>query len=345
MPPNASASRRRADHSTAEPEHSDNPIPLHDLHPEPEDMLGAVLEGLRAVPKTLPCKYFYDQIGSQLFDQICELPEYYPTRTEVGILERSAADIATALGEDALVIELGSGSSTKTHVLLRALDSPAGYVPVDISREHLQAAAARIRDAFPSLPVHPICADFTDRFSLPELDATPKRRYVFFPGSTLGNFDPTSRLVLLEQIVDLCGSEGGGLLIGLDLIKDRQRLESAYNDAAGVTADFNMNLLVRLNRELGAGFELEGFEHRAPYNPDAERVEMHLVATRDQTVAIGDEVISFSKDESICTEHSYKFALESFSQLAKVAGLKLRNVWTDDDEQFAVVLLETPQTG
>ncbi len=319
----------------------DDELPLYDLHPAPDDMRGDILAGLRASPKTLPCKYFYDERGSLLFDEICELDEYYPTRTETGILERHAVDMAAAIGEDALVIELGSGSSTKTPLLLGALERGAGYVPIDISRAHLLNAAGRIRDAFPELPIWPVCADFTALSELPPIEGSPRRRYVFFPGSTMGNFELAGQQRLLEQIVSLCQPEGGGLLIGLDLLKDRETLEAAYNDARGVTAAFNLNLLERVNRELDADFDLEAFDHHAPFNADAGRIEMHLVSRADQTVRLGDARIVFAEGERVCTEHSHKFSLEAFGALAAEVGLERRAVWQDDGGLFAVALFET----
>jgi dimethylhistidine N-methyltransferase len=312
---------------------------LHDLHLEPGDFRGEVLEGLGREPKTLPCKYFYDDRGSRLFDRICQLEEYYPTRTEIGILERHAADIAARMGERALVVELGSGSSIKTQILLAALRDPAGYVPVDIAREHLRAAAGRIAGAFPELAVQPVCTDFSGEFSLPPALGGEHRRFVFFPGSTIGNFDSRGRLALLRRAARICGTEDGGMLIGIDLVKDVGRLEAAYNDARGVTAAFNLNLLHRINRELEANFESTRFRHHAFYDAAQERIEMHLVSELDQIVSIGSRIFRFRRGESICTEHSYKFSIPSFAELARCAGLELDRVWTDDEGFFAVLLL------
>ena len=253
-------------------------MPLHDLHPEPDDLFSEVIAGLRAERKTLPCKYFYDAEGSRLFDRICKLDEYYPTRTEIGILRRHASEIADHIGEKALVIELGSGSSTKTHGLIRALASPAGYIPVDISRDHLTEAAERIASQFPGLPVWPVCADFNVEFDLPEYGVVESQRLIFFPGSTIGNFDITARLTLLRRMIGLCGTRGGRLLIGIDLVKDIARLENAYDDAEGVTAAFNRNLLHRINRELESNFDPDRFMHRAHFDTDQSRIEMHLVS-------------------------------------------------------------------
>jgi dimethylhistidine N-methyltransferase len=316
-------------------------MPLQDLHPEPDDLYAEVVAGLSAERKTLPCKYFYDAVGSQLFDQICELEEYYPTRTEIGILEEREAEIGAVLGEDVLVIELGSGSSTKTEILLRALPRPAGYVPVDISREHLTEAAERIAHRFPGLPVWPVCADFNATIELPSIEHGERERLVFFPGSTIGNFDETGRSTLLRRMRDLCGPGGGRLLIGIDLIKDADRLERAYDDAKGVTAAFNLNLLRRINRELDADFDVDRFTHRARFDPGAGRVEMHLVSDADQTVEIDGRRFHFASGESICTEHSYKFTVDGFEALAEGAGWSLDRSWSDADRQFAILLLST----
>lgn len=316
-------------------------MPLHDLHPEPDDLFAEVIAGLEAEHKTLPCKYFYDAEGSRLFDQICELDEYYPTRTESAILDEHATAISHAVGEQALVIELGSGSSTKTHGLLRALVRPAGYVPVDISREHLTEAAERIASRFPDLPVWPVCADFNVEFELPERGTHENRRLIFFPGSTIGNFDRQSRLALLRRMVDLCGDSGGLLLIGVDLVKEVGRLESAYDDAKGVTAAFNLNLLTRINRELGSNFDPSRFRHRACFNADESRIEMYLVSQIDQEVQIDGQTFSFELDESICTEHSYKFTIDEFCALAAEAGWSLEESWTDREDLFATLLFHT----
>jgi dimethylhistidine N-methyltransferase len=316
-------------------------IPLHDLHPEPEDMQSEVVRGLAGNPKTLPCKYFYDDHGSKLFDRICELDEYYPTRTEVGILESSAAEIAERLGRESLLIELGSGSSTKTHVLLRALDRPAGYVPIDISRNHLQDAARRIARAFSKLPVWPVCADFNAELSLPEELEQSANRAIFFPGSTIGNFVREERISLLRRIKGLCHPSGGTLLLGIDLVKDVERLEAAYNDSLGVTAAFNHNLLRRINRELDADFALDQFEHHAFFDTQNERIEMHLVSAERQRVAIDGHTFEFGRGETICTEHSHKFRVDGFAKLAAEAGWTLEHHWTDDEDLFAILLLTT----
>jgi L-histidine N-alpha-methyltransferase len=316
-------------------------MPLHDLHPEPDDLLSEVIAGLRSESKTLPCKYFYDAEGSRLFDRICELDEYYPTRTEIGILSQRATEISNAVGSQVLVIELGSGSSTKTHGLLHALASPAGYVPVDISRDHLSEAAERIASEFPELPVWPVCADFNVDIELPEHGMDDHKRLIFFPGSTIGNFDQASRLTLLRRMVDLCGTRGGQLLIGVDLVKDIDQLENAYDDAEGVTAAFNRNLLHRINRELSSNFDPDRFSHRARFDENASRIEMHLVSDIDQIVNIDRQTFHFEHGESICTEHSYKFTVDGFGALAAEAGWSLEQSWSDPDNLFATLLLRT----
>jgi len=318
-------------------------IVLHDLHPAPDDLLGEVVSGLVGEPKTLPCKYFYDDVGSHLFDQICDLDEYYVTRTELGILSNHVEEMSHRIGPGALLVELGSGSSTKTHVVLDALKDPAGYVPVDISRDHLMAASVRISRAFPSLDVKPVCADFTERFSLPEAVDEAAPRFVFFPGSTIGNFDRASRQALLEHVVESCGVQAGGLLIGIDLIKDRQRLEAAYNDAEGVTAAFNLNLLDRINQELGADFDVDRFRHQAVYNGDENRIEMYLVSESDQVASIDGRSFEFGRGERICTEHSHKFSIEGFTAQAADVGLKLDALWTDAEDLFAILLFKVAE--
>jgi dimethylhistidine N-methyltransferase len=304
-------------------------------------MLGEVVHGLANEPKSLPCKYFYDQRGSRLFDRICELDEYYPTRTEIRILEERAGEIAARVGEGRWVFELGSGSSTKTRILLGALARPAGYVPIDISREHLLDAAGRIAERFPHVAVRPVCADFNAPLTLPGYVREPSsgRRMVFFPGSTIGNFGPETRVALLQRMRELCGPAGGHLLIGIDLVKDVKQLEAAYNDAEGVTAEFNLNLLQRLNRELGADFELDRFEHRAVFDRRRQRIEMHLVSTEEQRVRVDGRAFELESGETICTEHSYKFTVSGFGERAAQSGWRLESAWTDDDDLFAILLL------
>jgi len=312
-----------------------------------------VLRGLRASPKRLAPIFFYDERGSELFDEICELPEYYITRTETRILERYAADIAARIGPDALLVELGSGASTKTRLLLDELPDLAAYVPVDISHSHLMAAAHRISDAYPALEVLPACADFTRPFALPKPRRIPSRVVVFFPGSTIGNFDPPAAIELMKvmraMVVPKPGSASasGGLVIGFDLRKDPAVLVRAYDDAAGVTAEFNLNVLRRLNRDLGASFDLEAFRHQALWVPEASRIEMRLISTEPQTVAIAGELVSFEADEPIITEHCHKYTPESFASQAGAAGWISRQTWADPKDYFHVEYLELrdPKTG
>jgi len=297
-----------------------------------------VLCGLAGPEKTLPCKYLYDERGSRLFDRICELPEYYPTRTEISILRRYSAEMAAELGPDCLVIEYGSGSGLKTPLLLERLSRPAGYVPVDISREHLLASATALARRFPAIEVLPVWADFTADFDLPVTRRLPRRRAVFFPGSTIGNFGPHEAVRLMRGVARQCGPRGG-FLVGVDLRKPREILEPAYDDAAGVTAAFNKNLLVRINRELGANFDLDQFQHRAVFDDRHSRIEMHLVSRKRQVVKVGGVSVWFAAGETICTEHSYKYTRETFRELAMSAGLALGEIWTDDDRLFSVQYL------
>jgi dimethylhistidine N-methyltransferase len=297
-----------------------------------------VLAGLRRRPKDLPCKYFYDGWGSKLFDTICEQPEYYLTRTELAIMRRHAAAMAEVLGPGCLLIEYGSGSGLKTPLLLECLAEPAGYVPVDVCREHLLASAAALAERFTGLEVCPVWADFTEAFTVPATARPPRRRAVYFPGSTIGNFGPEEAVRLLQGIAELCGP-GGGLLLGVDLHKPAAAVEPAYNDDAGVTAAFNLNLLARINRELGADFNLAAFEHKAFFDSANTRIEMHLVSRVCQTVHVGGATISFVEGESIRTEYSYKYSKEAFRGLADAAGLDVRQVWTDPGDLFSVQYL------
>ncbi|MEZ4282708.1 MAG: L-histidine N(alpha)-methyltransferase [Myxococcota bacterium] len=297
----------------------------------------SVLRGLSAQRKFLECKYFYDERGSALFDQICRQPEYYPTATEIRILEDCAEEVAEWIGPGAELVELGSGASLKTRIVLRALQRPARYVPVDISADYLQAAVDSLPAEFPGLEVRPLIADFTAPFRLPpRAEGVP--RLLFFPGSTLGNFHPADASAFLR---DTCrGLSADALLIGVDLEKDPAVLDAAYNDAAGVTAAFNLNLLKRINRELGADFRLEDFAHEANYVEGRHRVEMHLRSLRDQTVRLGRREVRFAAGERIHTENSYKYSVEAFCDLAEQARWRRRRTWTDEHRLFSVHLLE-----
>ena len=311
---------------------------LHDVAPTRAQMRLEVMAGLRRTQKTTSPKFLYDQRGSRLFDRICELDEYYPTRTELAIMESHVEDMARLLGPGCLLVEYGSGSSLKTRVLLDHLDDVATYVPVDISRAHLLEATQGISADYPALDVLPVCADFTRPFTLPPCDRPVTRRVVYFPGSTIGNLSPDGAAALLADTAALVGNDGA-LLIGVDLKKDPTVLERAYNDAEGVTAAFNMNLLRRLNRELDADFDLDAFRHKAIYNAAQGRIEMHLVSDRHQTVGVDGEEISFAAGETIHTENSHKFTLDGFAALARPAGWTIRRVWTDSDKLFSVQYL------
>lgn len=309
-------------------------IGLLDFGPDMLEFQADVLDGLHRPAKTLPCKYFYDARGSRLFDDICELPEYYPTRTELGIMRDSVIDISRKIGPGCRLVEYGSGSSTKTHILLDNLADLASYVPVDISRSHLMQSARRLSWDYPRITILPVCADYTRQFELPPTISN-ERTIVYFPGSTIGNFHPEEALAFLCTIAEQCGA-GGGLLIGVDLKKNVERLHAAYNDARGVTAAFNLNLLARINSELAADFVLEDFGHSAFYNAARGRIEMHLVSKVRQSVHIGGEVVRFAEGETIHTECSYKYSIAEFADLAATAGFAPGNVWTDPDKLFSV---------
>lgn len=307
-------------------------IVLRDHCPDTDTFFADVVEGLSRPQKVLPSKYFYDERGSFLFDRICELEEYYPTRTELAIMKEYVREMADAIGERALIIEYGSGTSLKTRILLEGLVSPAAYVPIDIAREHLVAAARAIGELFPNLTVMPVCADYTQDFPIPEPPDGVGRRVVYFPGSTIGNFLPAQARAFLDRVRD----RADALLIGVDLRKDPAVLEAAYNDSEGVTAAFNKNLLRRINQEIGATFDLDSFEHRAIFNDDESRIEMHLVSLREQKVDVGGTEISFRRGESICTEYSHKYTVEGFARMAAKSGFELERVWTDERRYFSV---------
>ncbi len=298
-----------------------------------------VISGLSQPQKSIPAKYLYDQRGSELFEQICELPEYYPTRTELQILEDHGADIACRLGRDCRVVEYGSGSSHKASLLLGSLHSPVAYVPVEISPAPLKELAQVLDDRFPALEVHPVHADFTRPFELDEEVPNGERTIAYFPGSTIGNFLPAAAADLLRSMAELCGHDGG-LVVGVDMLKDVNIIEPAYNDADGVTAEFNLNLLRRINRELDANFDVDRFRHEGRFNPDHSRIEMHLVSGEDQTVAVDGVEFGFEAGESIHTENSHKYTLERFAALAATAGWTVCDVWTDSQNHFSVQYLE-----
>jgi dimethylhistidine N-methyltransferase len=309
-----------------------------DQQPSTDAFLGDVLTGLQRQPKSLPCKYFYDERGSQLFDEICQLDEYYPTRTELAIMRRHARDMAAQIGTGVRLVEFGSGSSLKTRILLDHLQDAAAYVPVDISREHLLRTAEDLSSAYPDTEVLPVCADFTTTFDLPTSVREPTHTAVYFPGSTIGNFSPAEARCLLARIAQMCGG-GGGLLLGIDLQKEVGVLEAAYDDRRGVTAEFNLNLLRHMNRELDAGFDVDRFEHLAYYNEDFHRIEMHLRSRCRQTVTIAGESVELEEGETIRTECSHKYTIDGFASLAAGVGLTLHAFWTDERHYFAVLHL------
>lgn len=318
----------------------DDPLDFFvDLHPPAADFRSDVLTGLRARPRTIPPKYFYDADGSALFDAITATPEYYVTRTELSILERIAPEIAQRAGPGAVVIEPGSGSSVKITTLLKALDRPRAYIGLDISKDHLIAACRDLSEAHPDLLVGAVCADFTAPLDLSQLDIPDGRRLVFFPGSTIGNFEPGQAVLVLKNIRSWL-RPGDALLLGADRIKDPAILKAAYDDAEGVTAAFNLNLLKRIARELGSDVDPAGFRHRALWNEDLARIEMHLEAKRDVTFNVAGEPFSMRQGETIHTENSHKFSVESVSQLAGKAGLQVRDTWSDPAEHFTLYWLE-----
>jgi dimethylhistidine N-methyltransferase len=303
------------------------------------ELRGEILRGLRAAPKTLPPKLFYDETGAELFERICEQPEYYPTRTELEILRANVAEIAELAGPHVALVEYGSGAGIKVRLLLDTLRDPAAYVPIDIAEEQLAAVGAEIAAEYPAVVVRPLRADYTRAFRLPALPEHA-RTLAFFPGSTLGNFHPAEAAAFLSHIRRTVG-DNGALVVGVDRRKDRAALEAAYNDAAGVTAAFNLNVLRRLNREFDADFDLERFQHRAIFNDAASRIEMHLVSLADQVVRVAGESISFETGETIWTESSYKYDEASLERLAATAGFSVTRLWTDERDRFWVAYLES----
>lgn len=322
---------------------SHNPIELSDQLAGTGNFLEEVLRGLSLSPKSLPSKYFYDERGSMLFDKICELDEYYPTRTEVGIMREHGREMADCLGPGCAIIEFGSGSGIKIRLLLEHLKEHTAYVPVDISREQLLRASSELAKDFLDINVLPVCADFSGPFDLPPAAESAPRKAVYFPGSTIGNFLPGEARDFLRGTAQICG-EGGGLLIGVDLVKDIGVLEAAYNDSQGITREFNLNILENINRELGGNFRLDRFRHRAFFNTGHIRIEMHLESLEAQTVRLNNHEIYFSQGETIHTENSYKYHLPDFLALAEESGFTVRRVWTDENRLFSVQYL-TAQLG
>jgi dimethylhistidine N-methyltransferase len=312
----------------------DAPAPAH------RAFLHDLQQGLVRAQKSIAPKYFYDAAGSALFDRICTLPEYYPTRTELGILRHRARDVAAHIGPHAEIVEFGAGSMHKVRLLLDAMVQPRRYVPIDISTEHMAQAAHALHQAYPALEVHPHSADYTQDLVLPPHAPGQGRRVGFFPGSTLGNFEPHEALRFMRQCARVL--HGGALILGADLVKSPDVLHAAYNDAQGVTAAFNRNILVRANRELGANFHLQQFAHSAFYNAALQRIEMHLMSTRRQTVRVGGHSYDFAEGETLHTENSYKFTVDGLHRLALQAGLTPGPTWLDPEKQFCLLWLDAP---
>ena len=313
-------------------------IAVLDLAPASEEFREQFIAGLAQKPRTLPSKFFYDEHGAALFLKICELPEYYITRTEMQILRDSGPEIGDTLGRKIELIGLGTGAGTKTRILLENLDSPVAYIPVDISKEQLTQSTAAFSQTFPTLEILPVCTDYLQPFELPTPIRVPSRKIVYFPGSTIGNLEPDAALNFLRKIKAMAHPTGGGLLIGVDLKKSKTILERAYNDSSGVTAAFNLNLLARANRELDADFDLEQWRHRAVYNEKAGRIEMHLISRTNQSVGVGGHTFTFARHEHIISEFSYKYSPEEMIALANRAGLRFEKVWTDRKRLFGVFL-------
>ena len=315
-----------------------------DSRPPVSDLLLEIAQrGLTSSPKRLPSWLFYDACGSALFEKICEQPEYYLTRCEIALMNAHADNIAETLGSDVRLVEYGSGNARKTGILLRHLSSPVAYVPVEISPEPLQQSVKRLALEFPQLPMQPLCADFSKPLRLPIPPRAPRRTVLYFPGSTIGNFASREAVVLLREMRNEMG-DGGGILIGVDLKKDPVVIDAAYNDRAGVTAAFTLNMLTRLNREIGSNFDLTAFAHRARYNPMAGRVETQIVSRCAQDVRIGRLNVSFREDETIQVEYSCKYSLEDFAALAAKAGLAVQQVWTDAAAMFSLQYLVRAST-
>lgn len=317
------------------------PLKLRDFAPEADSFLEEVLDGLQKPVREIPSKFFYDERGSRLFEQITQLDEYYPTRTEVRIMNDYVDEIVERIGHGSMLIEYGSGNSEKTRILLDHLPDLAAYVPIDISKEHLMSSAKSIAAKYPDLEVLPVAADYNDSsFHIPLSSRSVSHRVVYYPGSTVGNFHPRDAIVFLQRIAKLCGS-GGGLLLGVDLKKDPAILHAAYNDRDGVTAKFNLNILRRINDELGSDFQLDHWRHRAIYNKREGRVEMHLVSLKQQTVNLDGVIVEFEPGESIWTESSYKYSFGQFEALSNKAGFEVDKVWTDPERLFSVQYLTT----
>lgn len=321
---------------------NNNVIHSGDARPGKERFLAEVLSGLRKSQKELPSKYFYDEKGADLFEQICGLDEYYVPRTEDAIMKANIGEITDLIGPRVLLIEYGSGECKKVRFLLEHLDKPAAYVPIDISIEQLIRVSNELASDYPELEVLPLRADYTGNFEIPKTTRDYTRTIAYFPGSTISNFDPIPAKNFLEHIAQVC-RPAGGLLIGVDLKKSPAVLHRAYNDSQGVTAAFNRNLLERINRELGSDFDLDSFTHYAFYNPREGRIEMHLSSTRDQIVHLDGAEFHLDKGETIWSESSYKYNLDEFEEMAATAGFRVKRIWTDEERLFSVQYLETTE--
>ena len=302
-----------------------------------EDILTEVIEGLNKFPKQLPSKLFYDEKGSALFDEICKLDEYYPTRTELKIMQDNIEEMSSLLGEGTLLIELGSGSSIKIRLLLNNIPGLAGYIPVDISEQHLINTAETLKGKYPHIDIYPLIADYTKMFDIPEIRNTYDHKAVYFPGSTIGNFTRIEAKDFLGRIAEILG-DNGGLVIGVDLKKDVETLEAAYNDKRGITAEFNLNILSHINNELNTKFDIKNFEHFAFFNEEFGRIEMHLVSKTEQDVRLNGSFVRFEKGEHIITEYSNKYTLNEFEDMAS-DYFTVNKVWLDENNLFSVQYL------
>ena len=310
----------------------------HEASSERAVLRSEVLAGLLCSPKTLPPKLFYDAVGARLFEEICTLPEYYLTRSELSILRMRAAEIANLAGPDCAMVEYGSGAGVKARLMLDALETPRAYVPVDISSDQLAEVSADLSNAYPGIAVLPVCADYTSRFQLPDLPRETRKKLAFFPGSTIGNFHPQQAAAFLARVRHALGA-GGAMVLGVDRRKDATVLNAAYNDARGVTAEFNLNMLTRLNRDVGADFDTSAFEHVAFFNEEASRIEMHLRSRVEQSVCVGNTAVHFAEGESIWTESSYKYDRDALEGLVAAAGFSIVGLWTDQADKFWVAYL------
>ena len=308
---------------------------FYDFHPEIGNFREEIITGLSLKQKAIAPKFFYDQKGSELFAQICDLPEYYPTRTEISILKTYSEEISQLIDKNCLFIEYGSGNSQKIRILLDILQKPAGYMPIDISKEYMLQACEELAIIYPDLNIIPVCADYTKDLELPLIEQDINKKVIFFPGSTIGNLTPEEALELLQKSATLLNAQDG-FLVGVDLKKDIDVLNAAYNDSQGVTAAFNLNLLPRINHTLNANFEIDDFKHDAFYNEEKGRIEMHLVSLKKQIVTIDNKDFYFELGETIHTENSYKYAIDEFHNLSKKAGFYPLKVWTDINQLFSV---------